>query len=335
MALQQVIEVYELLDSAKVNGRQVASLLRKRGLRDVKVLPIRGKGGKTDSIRTLIPGASGKKAGGHAPTLGIIGRLGGVGARPQVIGLVSDADGAIAAISAALKLADMKKRGDLLTGDVIITTHICPNAPTLPHEPVPFMGSWVDMRTLNDYEVSAEMDAILSLDTTKGNRVINQRGFAISPVTKEGYILKVSDDLLRIMEITTGKMPFVFPITTQDITPYGNGLFHLNSIMQPAVATSAPVVGVAITAQATVPGCATGASHPVDIEEAVRFSIEVGKLFGAGKCRFYDEEEFAKIVRLYGPMTHLQTYGVGAEPQKASLGAKKSRPGRIPHFRNS
>jgi hypothetical protein len=196
------------------------------GLQDVKVLPIQGKGGKTESLRIVIPGTAGKKSGGDAPTLGIIGRLGGVGARPQVIGLVSDADGAIAAISAALKLADMKKRGDRLTGDVIITTHICPNAPTLPHEPVPFMGSWVDMRTLNEYEVSAEMDAILSIDTTKGNRVINQRGFAISPVTKEGYILKVSDDLLRIMEISTGRMPFVFPITTQDITPYGNGLFH-------------------------------------------------------------------------------------------------------------
>jgi hypothetical protein len=317
MALQQVIEVYELLDSSKVNGKQVASLLRKRGVQDVKVLPIQGKGGKTDSIRVVIPGATGKNSGGHSPTLGIIGRLGGVGARPHVIGLVSDADGAIAAISIALKLADMKKRGDVLAGDVIITTHICPNAPVLPHEPVPFMGSWVDMRTLNEHEVNAEMDAILSIDTTKGNRLINQRGFAISPVTKEGYILKVSDDLLRVMEITTGRMPFVFPITTQDITPYGNGLFHLNSIMQPAVATPAPVVGVAITAQSTVPGCATGASHPVDIEEAVRFSIEVAKLFGAGKCRFYDEEEFGRIVKLYGTMTHLQTLGGRAKHRKA------------------
>jgi hypothetical protein len=317
MALQQVIEIFELLDSSKVSGKQVASLLRKRGAQDVKVLPIRGKGGKTDSIRVMIPGAAGKRSGGHSPTLGIIGRLGGVGARPHMIGLVSDADGAIAAISIALKLADMKKRGDALAGDVIITTHICPNAPVLPHEPVPFMGSWVDMGTLNEHEVNAEMDAILSIDTTKGNRVINQRGFAISPVAKEGYILKVSDDLLRIMEITTGRMPFVFPITTQDITPYGNGLFHLNSIMQPSVATRAPVVGVAITAQTTVPGCATGASHPVDIEEAVRFSIEVAKLFGTEKCRFYDEEEFERIVKLYGVMSHLQTFGDRAKHRKA------------------
>ena len=122
------------------------------------------------------------------------------------------------------------------------------------------------------------------------------------PTVKGGYILKVSQDLLTIMEITTGKRPSVFAITTQDITPYGNGLYHLNSIMQPCVATQAPVVGVAITAESVVPGCATGASHIVDIEEAVRFSIEVAKKFGAGRCAFYDEEEFQRIISLYGSM---------------------------------
>jgi len=36
-----------------------------------------------------------------------------------MIGLVSDADGAIAALSIALKLADMKEQGDVLPGDVM------------------------------------------------------------------------------------------------------------------------------------------------------------------------------------------------------------------------
>ncbi|RPJ08854.1 MAG: DUF1177 domain-containing protein, partial [Deltaproteobacteria bacterium] len=211
--------------------------------------------------------------------------------------------------SVALKLADMKERGDSLPGDVIVATHICPNAPTTPHAPVPFMGSPVDMKSLNTHEVDPEMEAILSIDTTKGNRIINQRGFALSPTVKEGYILKVSQDLLTLMEIATGRRPSVFAITTQDITPYGNGLYHLNSIMQPCVATQAPVVGVAVTAESVVPGCATGASHIVDIEEAVRFSIEVAKSFGARKCQFYDEEEFTRMVGLYGSMGHLQTLG--------------------------
>lgn len=309
MAFKQVMEIYEILDSAKVNGEEVASLLKARGIPDVEVISVQGERGSTEVIKIWIPGANGRKSGGPSPTLGVIGRLGGVGARPQMIGLVSDADGAIAALSIALKLADMKKRGDALPGDVIVTTNICPNAPLIPHEPVPFMGSPVDTKSLNDHEVDPQMEAVLSIDTTKGNRIINQRGFAISPTVKEGYILRVSEDLLGIMEFTTGKRPAVFAITTQDITAYGNGLFHMNSIMQPSVATNAPVVGVAITTESVVPGCATGVSHLVDIEEAVRFSIEVAKHFGSGKCSFYDEVEFKKIIELYGSMNHLQSLG--------------------------
>ena len=245
----------------------------------------------------------------YAPTLGVVGRLGGIGARPGLIGFVSDGDGAAAALTIALKLGDMNRRGDILDGDVIVATHICPDAPTQPHDPVPFMGSPVDTRTMNEHEIDPEMDAIISIDTTKGNRVVNHRGFAISPTVKEGWVLRVSEDLLGIMSITTGCPPVTFPVTTQDITPYGNGVFHVNSIMQPATATTAPVVGLAITTVTAVPGCGTGASHLPDVEEAARFTIEVAKAFGVGKCAFYDHEEFLKLVELYGPMNHLQTLG--------------------------
>jgi hypothetical protein len=247
--------------------------------------------------------------GGQAPTLGIIGRLGGLGARPERIGFVSDGDGAWVAVSAALKLGCMHALGDMLAGDVIMATHICPHAPTRPHDPVPFMDSPVDIATMNEYEVDPAMDAILSVDTTKGNRIINHRGFAISPTVKEGYILRVSEDLLDVMSITTGRLPVVFAITTQDITPYGNGVYHVNSILQPATATTAPCVGVAITAETPVPGCATGASHAGDVELAARFVMEVAKVFGEGKCRFYDEKEYRRLVNLYGSLSHLQTLG--------------------------
>jgi Protein of unknown function (DUF1177) len=92
----------------------------------------------------------------------------------------------------------------------------------------------------------------------------------------------------------------------QDITPYGNGVYHLNSIMQPATATSSPVVGVAITTEATVPGSGTGASDLSAVESAARFCVEVAKDFGAGGCRFYDEAEFDRLVELYGSMRPLQ-----------------------------
>lgn len=307
--LKQVIDTYELLDSAKVTGHDVSKVLENMGLDRVDVRTIQGEQGSTDFLKARIPGLQGKAIGGIAPTLGVIGRLGGIGARPGMVGIVSDADGAVTAIAVAMKLASMREKGDTLKGDVIVATHVCPNAPTRPHKPVPFMGSPVDMATMNRYEIDLKMDGILSIDTTKGNRIAKFKGFAITPTVKEGYILRVSDSLLDIMEIVTGTIPRVVPITTQDITPYGNGLDHINSIMQPATVTDAPVVGVAITADIPVPGCATGASRIIDMEMAARFVVEVAKAFGDGRCQFYDEEEFHRIVQLYGSMKVLQTLG--------------------------
>jgi hypothetical protein len=310
MALKQVIEAYELLDSATVTGEAAAGALQQRGLH-VKVSQVQGERGSTAFLYTLVPGTEGKDAGGPAPTLGIIGRLGGIGARPETIGLVSDADGAMTAIACALKLGDMIATGDRLPGDVVVTTHICPHSPVIPHDPVPFMGAPVDMATMNRYEVDPQMDAILSVDTTRGNWVVNRRGFAITPTVKEGYILKVSADLLRTMSFVTGQLPAVLPITTQDIIPYGTGIDHINSIMQPATATDAPVVGVALTAETAVPGCASGASQVIDVEMAVRFCLEVAKALGQRCCAFYDAQEFERLVALYGSMAHLQ--GMGKE----------------------
>lgn len=315
MVLKQTLTVLETLDSAYVTGENVKELFSQFSNVTVTVQTVTGEKGSTDFVKIVIPGSNGKSQGGDAATFGIIGRLGGIGARPSRIGLVSDADGAIAAVASALKLAEMQIKGDTLLGDVIVTTHICPDAPTRPHEPVDFMDSPVDILTMNKYEVVPEMEAVISIDTTKGNRVINHKGIAISPTVKEGYILRVSDDLLRIMEMTTGQLAVTFPITTQDITPYGNDLYHINSILQPAVATEAPVVGVAITAQSVVPGCGTGASHETDIADAVRFAVEVAKETTNGTCQLYSEDEFTKIEELYGSMKRLQTMGQKASQQ--------------------
>ncbi|MWV45471.1 DUF1177 family protein [Paenibacillus sp. HJL G12] len=309
MTLKQTMIALDALDDANASGEKVRELFGSYPDVSIEVKEVTGEKGSTDFIKILIPGTDGKAKGGSAPTFGIVGRLGGIGARPSRIGLVSDADGAVAAVASALKLADMQVKGDRLKGDVIVTTHICPDAPTRPHEPVDFMDSPVDIGAMNTHEVLPEMEAVLSIDTTKGNRVINHKGFAISPTVKEGYILRVSEDLLRIMEMTTGLLPVTFPITMQDITPYGNDLYHINSILQPAVATDAPVVGVAITAQSTVPGCGTGASHEVDIAAAVRFAVETSKEVTEGTCAFYDKEEFERINKLYGSMKTLQTAG--------------------------
>ncbi|KWW21854.1 hypothetical protein AS888_05030 [Peribacillus simplex] len=313
MSLKYTMEVMELLDDPKANGKMVVDLFMEFSHIKASYQTVTGESGSTDFIQIVVKGLEGKSAGGHAPSLGIVGRLGGLGARPSRIGFVSDGDGAAAAITVALKLSQMAEKGDRLLGDVYITTHICPNAPTMPHEPVDFMGSPVDIFTMNQYEVLPEMEAVLSIDTTKGNKVINHRGIALSPTVKEGYVLKFSDELIRIMEMTTGELPVTFAVTTQDITPYGNDVFHINSILQPAVTTDAPVVGLAITAKTAVPGCGTGASHEVDVAQAVRFCIEVAKEFTRGEIQFYDEAEFQQLLNLYGSMKKLQTLGSAAK----------------------
>ena len=310
MLFKQLIEAFDIIDSKNVNGNSVASYLKSiKQDADIQVYPLVGPKGSTDMLKIRIPGLHGKTSGGDAPTIGLLGRLGGLGARPERIGYVSDGDGALVAIALAAKLLDMQNKGDFLEGDVFISTHICPDAPTAPHVPVPFMGSPVEMSQVNKEEVSPDLDALLVVDTTKGNRVINTRGFAISPTVKEGYILRTSEDLLDLMQITTGRLPYVFPLATQDITPYGNDVHHLNSILQPCTATDAPVVGVAITAETMVPGCATGGTHAADVEEAARFMLEVAKAYGKKQCKFYDTDEYARIQKLYGSMKHLQTLG--------------------------
>lgn len=309
--LKQVLDILDYLDRGTIDGPQVISLFD--AYPDVKASTQRvyGDCGYTDFVKIQICGTAGKMVNGPAPTLGVIGRLGGIGARPSHIGMVSDGDGAVAALSVAQKLAQMSIYGDRLPGDVIITTHICPNAPAEPHEPVDFMGSPVDMDVMNRYEVVEEADAILSIDTTKGNTIMTTKGFAISPTIKEGYILRVSQDLADLMQITTGMAAVSFPCSLQDITPYSNNLYHINSILQPATASNAPVVGVAITTQSAVPGCATGASHEIDIAEAARFVVEVAKGFTKRMLHFYDEEEYAKLLSFYGSMKHFQQ-----DPQK-------------------
>lgn len=311
MALKQVIEVFELLETPTIEKKEIQDFFIKKGLEEseIEIHKVKEDKGETEFVKINIKGIEGQSKAGKAPTLGIIGRLGGIGARPHKIGLVSDADGAITALASAAKIVEMRKKGDKLKGDVIVATHLCPHSPIIPHDPVPFMDAPVAIETMNKYEVDERMEAILSIDTTKGNRIINHRGFAISSTVKDGYILRVSEDLLDIMQIVTGQLPVVFPITTQDITPYGNDIFHLNSILQPATSTHAPVVGVAITAEVAVPGCATGANNCMDIESAARFVVEVAKAFSEEKCSFYDDKEFQRLISLYGPLEHLKTMG--------------------------
>jgi hypothetical protein len=309
--LKQLLEIVDLLDDPKVDGEKVREFFTNKGLShmEINVERIEGEKASTDFISIMIQGVKGKYSGGTSRSLGIIGRLGGIGARPECIGLVSDADGAVVSLAAAYKIAEMMRRGDFVGGDVIVKTHICPNAPTRPYKPAPMMDSPVDIFTLLKREAEGQIDAILSVDATKANWVIKHNGFAITPTVKEGWILKVSPDLIDIYIRVTGQPPVVVPITMQDIIPYTTPVYHINSMMQPWIYTKAPVVGVAITTSMVVPGSATGATNIFHLEQATRFVVEVAKDFGRGRVKFYDEGEWEKIISIHGSLADLMRRG--------------------------
>ena len=105
MLYKQLIELFDILDSASASGAQVVEYLRSI-VPDcqVETYPLEGPKGHTDMVRILIPGKNGKSKGGSAKTMGILGRLGGLGARPEQLGFVSDGDGALTALAVAAKL---------------------------------------------------------------------------------------------------------------------------------------------------------------------------------------------------------------------------------------
>ena len=150
------------------------------------------------------------------------------------------------------------------------------------------------------------MDAIISIDATKGNRIHNQNGFGITPTIKNGWILKVSENLLDIQDGVTGEPPSTLTTTMQNIIPYGNDVHHINSIFQPGTASNAPLVGVATTSVIPIPGCATGFNYEDDLVKASKFIVEVAKGFTSGKIELYDKEELKRLKELYGSMEIVQ-----------------------------
>ena len=298
-----ILEVIKILDKPEVTENELRELLQRSNRVTLHFKEIKGDKGSTLFIKGVVKGE------GKGPTLGVIGRLGGVGARPELLGLVSDADGAIVALSVLYKLAEMAEYGDVLKGDVIVTTHVTTHAPVKPYKPVPMMDSPVDIFKLLREEVDERMQAILSIDSTKANKVINYTGFAITHVIKEGWILKVSDEILDIYTRVTGEPPVIVPLTMQDVLPFSTKIYHINSIIQPWIYTTAPVIGVATTTRMPVPGSATGVTNVFALDQAARFVLEVAKDFTAERVKFYDEKDWETIIKVHGSIREIMRKG--------------------------
>ena len=78
MLLKQVIELADILDSPSASGAAVEAYLTSIDPEaDVTVYALEGPKGKTDVVKVRVPGIRGKSTGGSAPTIGLLGRLGG------------------------------------------------------------------------------------------------------------------------------------------------------------------------------------------------------------------------------------------------------------------
>ena len=114
MSFKQIMELAELLDDGRVTGEDVVRYVKSQGDVTGESVTVRGDRGTTDFVKFLIPGKNGKSKGGSAPTLGIVGRLGGLGARPERIGFTSDGEGAPAAAGCAGQLARQLNPGGMV-----------------------------------------------------------------------------------------------------------------------------------------------------------------------------------------------------------------------------
>lgn len=297
--LKYILESMEFMDNAELSPEQIEKKLGELGVEYV-VEHLEGEKGETTLLKACIPGTEIAEENVKTRTLGIIGTLAGVGVRPKRPGLVSDADGAIIALACIMKLKEMQRRGDSLPSDVILATHIAPSTSVRPRDPVNFVEFPADLYKILDFCVDDRMDAILSVDSTKGNRITNWSNVVITPPVKEGWILKIPDEVLDIYERVCGRSPCIVPVTTQDLTPYGNNIHHLNIIVQPWLQTDAPVLGVGTTAQIPVAGTVTGANYPFELTQATRFCIEIAKYYTTNECDLYDQEEFQRLKHIYG-----------------------------------
>jgi Protein of unknown function (DUF1177) len=302
--LKEVMDVIEVLDNPKAGAAEFNALLPK-DVCEMSVSHFSGPLGETEFVAYKFKGREGRASGGNARTIGIIGSLGAMRLPGNYPGLNSDADGGLVALSCALRLGRMWTKNQVLKGDVIVTTHICQAGHPEPHDPVPFVMPPLEVDEEYRRLTDPAMEAILTPETCKGNRIFNQTGFAITPPVKEGYILRPHVSLLHTMEMVTSLPARVFPINMQDITPYGNDIHHVCGMMLPGQFTSAPVVGVPITAQQQVLAASTNVYQHMILESAGRYCIEIATAYGNGDCQFYYEDDFQGLVKRYGAMRHL------------------------------
>ncbi|MEJ2776244.1 DUF1177 domain-containing protein [Sulfolobus sp. SCGC AB-777_L09] len=284
MMLKSLMEAIEVLES-----KDPLSILRSK-LKDVEYEE--KKIGEVTFIKAYYKG-------GGKDRIEILGRLGAIQMQGINKGVVSDADGAIITLAVLFELLNLREKGIEFDIDVSLITNISLKAKLIPHKPFDFMVPLVGLDEALKEEVDPKASLILSIDSTKGNRLAKFDDFALTHVIKDGYILKLSDEVIDIYNRVTGHEIYLIPLTTGDLTPLDFNVYHISTLVSPWLYTSSPVIGIATVSKQLIPGYVTGVMNIDMLEHASRFCLEVIKFIeGGGKV--YNEEELKVLKELLG-----------------------------------
>ena len=284
MILKSLIDVLELLESrdpvSKIEERLKGRVeYSKKSIGDVVYIKAlyRGKGkGRVE----------------------ILGRLGAIQVKGEK-GLVSDADGAIVALTTLFELLNLKEKGIELDIDVSFVTNISLDAKLIPHKPFNFMVPLIGLDEALKEEVDPEAKLILSVDSTKGNILAKYDDFAITYVIKDGYILKPKDEVIEIYNRVTGHEVYFVPLSTGDLTPLDFNVYHISTLISPWLYSEAPVLGIATVSRQVIPGYVTGVLNINMLEHASRFCLEILKYVEKGGS-VYEESELKELKERLG-----------------------------------
>ncbi|AWR96854.1 DUF1177 family protein [Acidianus sulfidivorans JP7] len=225
----------------------------------------------------------------------VLGRLGAIKISDRK-GIVSDADGAIISITSMIEWA---KNYSEIEGEAIFSTNVSLDASLIPHKPFNFMVPLVGLDEALKLEVDNDAQFIISIDSTKGNRIAKYNDFAITHIVKDGYILKVPDEIIDIYEKVTEHEPYFVALTSGDLTPMEIKAYHISTLISPWLYTEAPVLGVATVSKYPIPGYETGVQNITMLERAARFSIEVLKYYFSGG-QVYSQDELNSLKNALG-----------------------------------
>ncbi|BCU69782.1 DUF1177 domain-containing protein [Stygiolobus caldivivus] len=280
MILKTLIDVIGILES-----KSPLETIRKR---------LENKVEYEETIVGEVPYIKAVYKGGGKDKIEILGRLGAIQMVNTNKGLVSDADGAVITLTTLFELLDLMDKGIVFDIDIVFVTNLATRAKLIPHRPFDFMIPLMGLDDALKIEVDPTASFILSIDSTKGNRLAKYDDFALTHVIKDGYILKLHDNVIDIYNRVTEHEIYMVPLTTGDLTPLDYNVYHISTLISPWLYTSSPVIGLATVSKQVIPGYETGVQNLIMLEHASRFCTELIKYLEKGG-KVYDENELMEL----------------------------------------